>query len=244
MYPRSDRQQPLHIHDHIAATTSNHQLSDTPLSVVIAQSYAEAYPALPWNTPTPWCTELVRRAFANHDEAWTAIYQMVEPIMRRWVRAIRDLDQDEVIQEAFLSFYRFAPQRASLVENDYLGRVLAYLKCCVSTTTISLRRRERRHTESVPLDDSNDHLLCANTTTDSSLSSDLPAQITKLQLTPKEQIILQQRFLEDIPPHKIVTHFPEHFTNVQSVYTVVQNLKQRLRQTSAVQSLYQANFID
>ena len=243
MYPRSDSQQPC-IHDHMWSDISHYQMSDVPLALVIRQSYAEANPTIPWGEPTPWCAELVRRAFADQDEAWTVVYDLVEPIMRRWVRFVSDLDQDEVIQEAFVAFYRFAPRRTSLIADDQLGRVLAYLRRCVSTTTASLRRRESRHTEVIPLDESNDHIWYEELFTNVIPSDDLPLQIAQLQLTPREQVILQHRFLEGVPPRQIATRFPNYFANVQAVYTVVQNLKQRLRQTSVVQSLYHATFID
>ncbi|MEM8536065.1 MAG: sigma-70 family RNA polymerase sigma factor [Chloroflexota bacterium] len=243
MYPRSDRQQ-LYTDNYMWPDTTCYHISNAPLTLVIRQSYVEANPTIPWGEPTPWCAELVRRAFADHDEAWTVVYDLVEPIIRRWVRFVSDLDQDEVIQEAFVAFYRFAPRRASLIDDDKLGRMLAYLKRCVSTTIVSLRRRERRHTEVIPLDESNDHMLYEELFTNMAVSDDLPFQIAQLQLTHREYIILYHRFLEGVPPRQIATRFPAHFANVQAVYTVVQNLKQRLRQTSAVQLLYHATFVD
>ncbi len=108
---------------------------------------------------SPACVELFRRAFAGNQDAWSAIDELLKPLLRQWARVSGDVavarvtEPDDVIQAAYESFYRSAPKRANeLLATDSLGPVLAYLQTTVKRTGIRMIRDKRARAFHTSLD--------------------------------------------------------------------------------------------
>ncbi|NOK57785.1 MAG: hypothetical protein GFH27_549287n89 [Chloroflexi bacterium AL-W] len=191
----------------------------------------------PTNSESPWCVELFRRAFAGDEEAWSGIRMLYEPLMRSWTGVQSVVDAEEVLQEALLSFSRFAPQQPSLLADNNPGRVLAYLRTCVKTAIISLSRREQRQTIAGYLDEINEPAISYNLSDTVQLSIVLNERIEELLTDEEEKLIFYLRFIYGIKPQNILTHYPNRFSDIKYVYTLIQRVVRRLRDDPALQKL-------
>ncbi|MEM8534112.1 MAG: sigma-70 family RNA polymerase sigma factor [Chloroflexota bacterium] len=186
---------------------------------------------------SPQAITLFRSAFAGNTDAWAALHTSYTPLMQYWIVRQYLVDPEEIIQEAWLAFARYAPCRPSLVEPESLGPVLAYLRTCVKTTLISRYRQEQRCVMTVR--EGNIGTEMSSTTMDNSIVRRIILQerVNKLVNSEDERIIFQLRFVDGMKPQSIVAAHPDRFPDARIVYTLVQRLVQRLRRDSILWEL-------
>ena len=179
---------------------------------------------------------IFRQAFAGNADAWTTLYIHYTPLVRHWIGAQYRIDSEEVVQETWLNFARYAPSRPSLVEGDSPGQVLAYLRTCVKTALISQYRREKWY-QMATLDDTDPALSLA--TLDYTMAERLTIweRVMQIVTSDDERMILQLRFVCGMKPKVIAAVYPERFPDVRSVYVLVSRLVKRLREDPILQGL-------
>ena len=178
-----------------------------------------------------------RLAFAGDADAWAILHARYMPLVRCWIGRQRLIDPEEVAQEAWLAFARYAPRQPTLVEGDTPGRVLAYLRICVKTAIISMCRREKRCIVADPLSDHN--VLTSVPSIDSSIIQRITIQerIHQILTSDDERLIFELRFVCGMKPQAIINTYPDRFVNVQTVYSLIGTLVRRLRADPLLQSL-------
>lgn len=181
--------------------------------------------------------DLFRRAFAGDEEAWTVLQIRYTPLIRHWVGFQQQVEFEDVMQEAWIAFYRYAPLHPSLVCDDTPERVLAYLRTCVKTAVISLNRRERRYAFMQRLECTDAAPLPYDNHTNVLLRIVIGNCVQRCLLTDEERLAFHLRLVCDIKPRDIAAMHPLQFTDVEHVYTVIQRIIRRLRADPTLQSL-------
>ena len=178
---------------------------------------------------SPQAITLFREAFAGNTDAWATLHTSYTPLVRHWIGRQYLVDPEEIIQESWLAFARYAPCRPSLVEPESLGPVLAYLRTCVKTTLISRCRQEQRRVRTVR--EENAVTDMPNTTMDSRIVRCIIIQerVDELVHSEDERIIFQLRFVDGMKPQSIVAAHSDRFPDAHIVYTLIRRLVQRLR---------------
>jgi len=157
--------------------------------------------------------------------------------MLAWIGVQRDIEHEDVLQDAYTAFARNAPNHPDLLADDDLRRVLAYLRQCVKTALLMQLRPRRNQPSFVPIDTITDLTTLHREDELTELRLVLRAAVADILHTDEEQIVFRCYFEYGMKPQEIATQHPEHFHNVTSVNTVVQRLTRRLRNNSAIQQL-------
>ncbi|MEM8529537.1 MAG: sigma-70 family RNA polymerase sigma factor [Chloroflexota bacterium] len=190
-------------------------------------------------TATPALSEIMvfRLAFAGDTDAWAILHTRYISLIRCWIGRQHLVDPEEVAQEAWLAFARYAPRQPSLVEDDSPARVLAYLRTCVKTAIISMCRREQRCVVADPLSDHN--VLKQSPRIDNSIVQRITIQerIQQILTSDDERLLFELRFVCGMKPQAISNTYPNQFADVQMVYTLIHAIVRRLRADPILQSL-------
>ena len=186
---------------------------------------------------SPTTIAVFRQAFAGDTDAWTTIYTYYTPLVRRWVGVQHAIDPEEVVQEAWLAFARYAPRQPSLVQDESLGWVLSYLRSCVKTATISLCRRAKRYPVTTALTDADTDMSL--TAMDSTVIQRITIQerMQDILTNDDERMIFQLRFIGGMKPRTIAHIYPDRFPDVQTIYNLTSRLVLRLRRDSTLCAL-------
>jgi len=88
----------------------------------------------------PVSIQIFRLAFAGNLQAWACLYKVFQSQIEKWIGLQSWIDPEVVMQEAWLSFARYAPKSQTLITTDNLGPILAYLRRCVKTTLVDQAR--------------------------------------------------------------------------------------------------------
>lgn len=187
-------------------------------------------------TASPACVELFRRAFAGDQEAWAAVHTAFAPLVRAWVGVQQRLEPDDVLQEAFIAFARFAPNHPQLVMNDELGRVLAFLKQCTKTALLMILRKLKSGPDIVE-DDVAEQATPRHDITAVEDRLALYERIHQLLNTDEERLVFTCRFVYDMKPQAILATHSHRFADMQQLNTVIQRIVRRLRQDDELKQL-------
>lgn len=187
-------------------------------------------------TSSPACVELFRRAFAGDQEAWTAVHTAFAPLVRRWVGVQQQLEPDDVLQEAFIAFARFAPRHPHLVMNDELGRVLAFLRQCTKTALLMILRKLKSGPDIIG-DDVVDQRATPHAIGAVEDRLALYERIRQLLNTDEERLVFTCRFVYGMKPQAILATHREMFADMQHLNTVIQRIVRRLRQDDELKQL-------
>src|SRR5581483_597870 len=96
-----------------------------------------------------YCHELFRRAILARDEdAWAALYHQYAGVVRRWLGALPDDDED--VTTVFERFWK-ALDAAKFARFGSLSAILQYLKMCAHTTRLDKARASRAARMDEPL---------------------------------------------------------------------------------------------
>jgi hypothetical protein len=162
---------------------------------------------------SPACVELFRRAFANDQAAWNAIFdQVFAQDIRQYVQAVHQeyiaqrgfapFDPEDAEQETRVAFWRYAPQAATLLDSGQLEPIIAYLKKCAKSGAALAARRNRRQEVSLSRlarEEDNPSVEAGETT------KQLPHPWQDAQF--EQQLIERQTLLDEL--RKLVTVDPE-----------------------------------
>jgi hypothetical protein len=187
-------------------------------------------------TASPACVELFRRAFASDQEAWAAVHTAFAPLVRAWIGVQQWLEPDDVLQEAFTAFARYAPQHPQLVMSDELGRVLAFLRQCTKTALLMILRKLKSG-PAIAGDDVADQVAPSHEIAAVEDRLTLHERIRQLLNTDEERLVFTCRFVYDMKPQAILTTHGDRFADMQQLNTVIQRIVRRLRQDDELKQL-------
>ena len=106
---------------------------------------------------TRYCFELLRRALVDDvAEAFTHVYRVYEPMVKRWVFNHSQFQHTGESVEYFashaLSNFYFALRGQKFNRFEFLAQVLQYMKLCVHTAIAEYMRAQQR-SKAVPVDE-------------------------------------------------------------------------------------------
>lgn len=200
---------------------------------------------------SPACAEIVHRAFQGDQDAWNALYAMFKPLLDAWSRQLvskaRNLGYDEcsdIVQEAWLRFYRFAPKDEQLIKDGTLQKFLTYLRKCVYTSIHLLRKPV--DFDRVGLDTPNEdgaplEIASHNRTDTQAESNTLKKQIIAIVQTllhnEQEEVVFIGRWIDELKPAEIFERNKSLFSSVKEVYSIQQRVDQRLLKSEELRRL-------
>jgi DNA-directed RNA polymerase specialized sigma24 family protein len=176
--------------------------------------------------------ELFRCAIVLRDaDAWAAIYARYRPLLIAWAyrsiarTGIAECADDIADQALVRAWVALKPERFAAFLT--LAKLLAYLRACVTTTTIDIARAQA--TSADPLSSGStlatpEQLVLADLD-----RTALWRTALGLAATDAERILLVESFANGLPPRAIQARHPEIFANAAAVYAAKRNLFDRLR---------------
>lgn len=230
---------------------------ETKLSDLIARCQNETARYLQQETYDQQpCWEIWRRAIAEKDsEAWEALMQQYDVLVRRWLRkrlnSIPWLRQEEdfLLNAAFIKFYRFVDGE-KLKSFNNLAALLRYLQMCCYTVITDEQRDYQARSANVSLegslqmtgDDNAEDALhnspLARLSAEEDVETDVLGNMERLQFWDKikqvipdstDQLLLYLDFVLDVPPREITKLYPNRFPAVEDVYKRRRNVLWRMR---------------
>jgi|GEM_PF-1466934 len=186
---------------------------------------------------SPSCVELFRRAFAADQEAWSAVHNAFESLVKNWVGVQNRVEPEEVVQDTFLQFFRYAPKQPSLVATEQLGSLLAYLKQTAKTALLMALRKAKKREQQVSVDSVAALFVSSNDNTEMDLRISLGERIDALLEDQKERLVFHARFILNIGPKDIYDQYETHFEDYKEVATIIQRLTRRLRKDPIILEL-------
>jgi DNA-directed RNA polymerase specialized sigma24 family protein len=181
---------------------------------------------------SPACVELFRRAFAGDEQAWASASALFEPLMRHWIGVQSYVEIEDVLQEALLLFWRFAPQRPTLVLPDDLRPLLVYLRKTTKTALLkqlhNLPSGWQTAQQASPVCDDK-HATGGAFEAEVELRLLLEDSARRLLQTPAEHLIFQLHFGAALPPREILVQHGHLFADIANINTIIQRLTRRFR---------------
>jgi hypothetical protein len=186
---------------------------------------------------TRFCFELLRRALLDGAaEAFTRVYQIYEPQVRRWVYGHSRFDQtdenaDYFVSQALSNFY-FALRGPKFQQFSLLSQVLAYLKLCVHTA-IAQHIRDHQRFATVPLEAAGTVEL-AHDVSSSTDASALWRAVCETLSDENDRLLAHSVFVLELKPAEIAARYPATWTNAREVSLALYRIRRALRASSAV----------
>ncbi len=191
---------------------------------------------------SPCCMNLLRKAFADDQDAWYYVVEIFQPLIRRWIQRvcirfpdlIDEHDQTEVADDALLKLKKGVDRQSHLLQGDDLAKPLAYLKKCAERSMLSLSRRKRKERE-LPADNTQypDH---SNELSDPETRIALSQRLEKI-LSEEEAIVIEYIYRKGCKPQELLELFLKHFPDVGRIYQIKQNVIRRLRNDPVIRDI-------
>jgi DNA-directed RNA polymerase specialized sigma24 family protein len=177
-----------------------------------------------------FCFELLSRALLNDlSEAFTHIYRIYEPMVRRWIynysRFIQSGEDVEYFANAAMSKFYFALRGEKFERFDSLEKVLLYLKRCIHTEIAQHIRGQRAII--VPLLDE-DRTPAPKAEPDFS-AQELWVLINRLLADEKDRMLARCLFIEDMKPAQVFATHPDQWDSPREVSVARQRITRILR---------------
>lgn len=183
--------------------------------------------------------ELFRRAILLRDEqAWAAIHARFRPLLVAWAHRccakMQILDCCDDIADHALARAWVALTPARFMAFPTLAKLLAYLRACVTTTTIDCLRAQ------AVIERSQARLSggAAASTEQIVLASmdraKLWGMVLGLVASEAERVVLIETFAYGLSPRDILTRHPRLFVDIDAVYSARRNLFARLQRNREI----------
>lgn len=224
------------------ADTNLEQMSLTDLADACAASQTRSSQGQP-NSATDACRELFRRAIKlRNQQAWDCIYEQYRRIVFSWISrnpVFYDTGEsaEYFAQEAFMRLWRhLTPEKFDALTD--LRMLMAYLKMCVNSTLVDFMRRQDQPTEEL-----NETIPHPETTsTVERLDREQLWQLVSGQVqNDKEWLVLRGLFVWGYKPNELCTKYDSVFKDVREVYTIRENVMNRLRRDHKIKEYFGAN---
>ncbi len=200
---------------------------------------------------SPACVELVRRALAGDNEAWSVFQVLFMPLMRAWIGTSGAEETEDILQEALLAFARWAPAHPELTSGYELRRALGFLRQCTKTALLGHLRRKGRGLVSL------DHPTYARAVGGShqhsnnlkllSLSHDPIAaaehrlmiyeRLTMQLSTEIERVVCREILIQGHRPQEVFEQYHDLIGTMEVLRLTLQRILRRLRKDEELQEL-------
>lgn len=186
--------------------------------------------------PSPACVEVFRRALAGDQDAWIPLMETFKSQLIHWATIDQQLDKEEIIQIAWVSFAKSAPKSTTLVSSDQLGPVLEYMRLCIKTAAIKLLRQESRLSSLDPQLIASGNSFEDQANFSLSMRECIHAFINTC--SDEERLVFFLRFEIGMMPQQIAAAHPASFNTANEVSLIVQRLTRRLKKNPCLRDLY------
>lgn len=206
-----------------------HQCGEETARYLRHEPYAERF-----------CLELFRRAILQHDNAaWAAVYGQYAAIVRRWLKARADED-DEGVTITFERFWR-AVDGAKFAHFGSLSAVLQYLKMCAVTGQMDRARAARSTAADESLDESAHDLHGRENVEEAVVGAVDAAQfwqtIKTLLVDERERTVVYLSYIIGLTPRAICAAHSAQFPDVAEIYRLKRAVLERLRRAPELEGL-------
>jgi len=187
-----------------------------------------------------FCFELFRRAISERDQfAWYMICEQYKPLMANWwVKPHRGFkasgeDLDQIINRTYDKFWSaLTPEKFNKFSD--LKPLLNYLKMCVESVILDHNRKIEPPSQYLSDDESPIWGKDPSPAPEEKIMDDEKRRIFWEWINAhlhdeKERLIVYGSFELDLKPQEICDKFPNMFADVDEVYTIKQNVINRLR---------------
>jgi DNA-directed RNA polymerase specialized sigma24 family protein len=187
-------------------------------------------------TASPACVALFRIAIqTNHQQAWSCIKEIFEPLLIGWVSKQQRFDTEEVVQETWYQFYKGTTQNFTFSDYTYVAPILSFLKTCALNTLAQMARKPSLRISLDTLDDMadtaadvNDEIAQAQLRID--LEQTLAAFFQEVQFTQEEYTIFVLKFVQQLKPREILVQWPHLAKDYDELEVSLQRISRRVRQ--------------
>lgn len=199
-----------------------------------------------------FCLELFRRAISGEDETcWEVLYENYRGMLCHWIlqfarsRGHEVEELDTLVVEALGAFWS-AFTADKLARSNGLGSVLTYLKACAVTAVqqdirthakVSLQSDDRLSLEDIEVaapEERQPDAVIAN-----GMDSQRLWQIVRQVCNDDNELLLAElNFSTGLKPAEIVARYPDLFPNIDDVYSLLRNLRNRLRRNGELRQLW------
>ncbi|MDB5078914.1 MAG: hypothetical protein JWP00_838 [Chloroflexi bacterium] len=204
-----------------------------------------------------YCFEIWRRAIAERDEtAWETLIKQYGSFVRRWLEqrlsqfpALR-FEEEALVNGVFINFYRFVgPEKFANFHN--LSGILQYLKLCCATIVADAQRDLQARNLDISLETitGQSETNQGGQTLEEKISDVFDMEESVVNSAdravfwtgvwqklpePSDRLLVYLRYILGMPPREIAQLYPQHFTDVTTVYRRNKNLLWRLRNNTEV----------
>jgi DNA-directed RNA polymerase specialized sigma24 family protein len=188
--------------------------------------------------------ELFRRAILLGDEqAWAAIHKCYRPLLAAWARrsssrACIAESVDDIADRALARAW-VALTPASFTAFPTLGKLLAYLRTCVTSTAIDWARTETSAERAFAAVSANSIATPEQRVMDDLERAAFWRTVIGLAGSQAERIVLVESFVYSLPPRDILARHPQLFADVAAIYGVKRNLFARLQRNREMRRLHE-----
>ena len=187
-----------------------------------------------------FCFELFRRAISERDQyAWDMICKQYRPLMTDWwvkphrgFRAVGE-DLDQIINRTYEKFWSaLTPEKFNRFSD--LKPLLNYLKMCVDSVIVDQSRKvdppsQYPSDDESPIWGKDPHPAPEEQMLDDEERRAFWGWVNARLHDEKERLVVYGSFELDLKPQEICEKFQNHFRDVDEVYTIKQNVINRLR---------------
>lgn len=177
--------------------------------------------------------ELFRRAIVERsDEAWSQIYTHYRPLLVAWSRQYHshapsaEPAEDLADRALARAWAALSPER--FAQFTTLSALLAYLRTCVSATVIDQTRVESTRDRAYQKLERGSVATPEQIVVDSIGRAAFWRVVARLVASEAERIVLVESFVLALAPRQILLRHPEHFGDVDAIYSAKRNLLSRL----------------
>lgn len=181
---------------------------------------------------TRFCFELLRRALLDSAaDAFTRVYQIYEPQVRRWVYNHSRFDQTDENAEYFvsqaLSNFYFALRGPKFQQFALLSQVLAYLKLCVHTA-IAQYIRDHQRLAAAPLAAAESVEQAQELSTDTDAAA-LWRAVCETLTEENDRLLAHSVFVLDLKPAEIAARYSAAWGSAREVSLALYRIRRTLR---------------
>lgn len=193
------------------------------------------------------CLRLFRIAIIHrNEEAWEAIYQQFEPLVKGWILRHPAFSQtgeeaDHFVNMAFMRFWgALAPERCN--DFDDIRSVLRYLQTCTHSAIVDYLRSRRREVLDIESTDVQYQIEKKGEIISQQIHHAIYCQqvleaAAQRMKTPQERLIFYEAYVLGMKPNAIYQQHPQEFQSVKEIYRIKENILARLRRDKELQQM-------
>jgi hypothetical protein len=186
-----------------------------------------------------FCFELFQRAILDRDQlAWEAVYNRYHLLVSKWVQQHPGFEGsgEEISYFVNCAFEKIwtALSPDKFAHFTQLAALLSYLKMCVHSVIVDHNRAREQATLCVYVEGAALEKQVQSDIMEDRVLKDVDRRkfwenINARLNDDKERRVVHGSFVLALKPRELYAHYPDHFTSVEEVYLIKQNILSRLK---------------